>query len=55
MKDRKQKRKNFRLPLVLSEWVEKYAKDRNTTVTQLIIDHFTDLRRRTESSEVDQF
>jgi len=44
----------LRLPLDLLTWVKDYARNKNTTVTQIIIDHFTDLRARHEGTHVDQ-
>ena len=44
--DKKQKRKNFRIPSDLAEWAEKYAKSQNTNLTQLIVDHWTELRNQ---------
>lgn len=40
------KRKNFRLPLDLTIWAEKYAKSKNTNLTQLIVDQLTELREQ---------
>jgi hypothetical protein len=37
-------RKNFRFPADLVKWVENYAASKNTSMTQLIVDHFTALR-----------
>lgn len=48
-------RKNFRFPEELVTWVAAYAKSQNTTMTRLIIDYFTDLRKRVEGAHVDQF
>ncbi len=47
-------RKNFIFPIDLAEWAEKYAHNNNTTMTRLIIDHFTDLRRQAEALNVEQ-
>lgn len=47
-------RKNFIFPLDLAEWVEKYARTNNTTMTRLIIDHFTNLRHQVETNNVEQ-
>jgi len=44
----------LRLPSELMVWVKTYAKEKNTTVTRLIVDHFTDLRARNEETHVDQ-
>jgi hypothetical protein len=44
------KRKNFRIPSDLADWAEKYAQDKNTSMTQLIVDYLTDLRERETSS-----
>ena len=38
------KRKNFRIPADLADWAEKYAADKNTSMTQLIVDYLTHLR-----------
>jgi hypothetical protein len=51
---KKLKRKNFVFPSDLVDWVEKYAANNNTTVTRIILDHFTSLRRQAESGHVDQ-
>lgn len=50
----KTKRKNFVFPADLTEWAEKYAKDNNTTLTRIILDHLTSLRRQVESGHVEQ-
>jgi hypothetical protein len=39
-------RKNFKLPADLAAWIESYARDCNTSMTQLIVDHFTKLREK---------
>ncbi len=44
----------LRIPADLLVWVKKYAKEKNTNVTRLIIDHFTELRARSEEAHVDQ-
>ena len=48
-------RLNLRLPLELDMWMKEYAKERNTTVSRLIVDYFTDVRKKIEGSHVDQF
>lgn len=48
------RRKNFVFPADLVAWAEKYAKDNNTTMTRIILDHFTSLRQRVESGNVEQ-
>ncbi len=48
------KRKNFVFPADLVLWVEKYAKDNNTTMTRIILDHLTSLRQRAEDGHVEQ-
>ena len=40
------KRKNFRIPSDLAAWAEEYAASKNTSVTQLVIDHWTELREQ---------
>lgn len=42
MKARRQtkSRLNIRVPSDLMKWIKKFAKDRNTTVTQIVILHF---------------
>lgn len=47
-------RKNFLMPRDLADWVEKYASDHNTTMTRLIVDYFTNLRRETENGHAEQ-
>lgn len=46
----RRKRKNFRIPSDLADWAEQYASDRNTSMTQLIVDYLTDLRDRETKS-----
>lgn len=43
---KQRKRKNFRIPADLADWAEQYAADKNTSMTQLIVDYLTDLRER---------
>ncbi len=50
-----QMRKNFRFPADLAEWVDRYAEAHNTTTTQILVDYLTDLRRRVEAADVQQF
>lgn len=50
----KTKRKNFVFPADITEWAEKYARDNNTTLTRIILDHLTSLRRQVESGHVEQ-
>ena len=40
----KKTRLNVRVPSDLLKWIKKYAKDHNTTVTQLIVSHFMDTK-----------
>lgn len=47
-------RKNFVFPADIVRWAEKYAKDNNTTMTRLILDHLTTLRRQMETEHVEQ-
>ena len=42
------KRKNFRIPEDLAAWAERYAKRKNTSMTQLIVDFLTDLREENQ-------
>ena len=37
---------NVRFPVGLLAWVKKYAASQHTTMTQLILDHFTDLKEQ---------
>ena len=46
---------NLRIPLELDKWAKAYVAEHNTTVTQIILDHFTDLRKRAEEERVEQF
>lgn len=41
-------RLNMRIPEPLLKWAKKYVEERNTTVTQLIIDYLTDIRTQQE-------
>lgn len=54
MSTKKTKRKNFVFPADLVRWAEKYAKDNNTSMTKMILDHLTDLRRQHEAEHVRQ-
>lgn len=47
-------RKNFLLPEELSAWLEEYTKQNNVTMTQLIVDHLTNLKKQTEGGNVAQ-
>lgn len=47
-------RKNFVFPVDLAEWAERYARNNNTTMTRIVIDHFTNLRRQMETLNVEQ-
>lgn len=47
-------RKNFVFPADLVAWAEKYARDNNTTMTRIILDHLTILRRQAETGHVEQ-
>lgn len=44
---------NIRLPADLDTFVKGYATAHNTTVTQLIVDYFMDLRRK-QQEQVEQ-
>lgn len=48
MKKKKTKdvRLNLRFHEDLAEWAKKYAKKRRTSVTQIVTDHFVDLREK---------
>lgn len=46
--------KSFRFPPELADWAAQYAKDNNTSVTQLLIDYLTNLRKHVESGYADQ-
>jgi hypothetical protein len=48
--DRPRKRKNFRIPADLADWAEQYAANKNTTMTQLIIDFLTDMHDKDQKS-----
>lgn len=43
-------RLNMRIPEPLLKWAKKYVDERNTTVTQLIIDHLTELKAQQEKA-----
>lgn len=47
-------RKNFQFPEDLALWADTYAKDNNTTMTRLLIDYLTNLRKQTEADYVAQ-
>ena len=44
----------LRIPTDLLVWVKQYAKSRNTNVTRLIIEYFTQLRAQHEETHVEQ-
>lgn len=46
--------KSFLMPEDLAEWIKEYAKAHNTTMTQLIINYFTELREKAKSGYVEQ-
>jgi hypothetical protein len=48
-------KRTLRLRAELDKWMRDYAKDQHTTVSQLVIDYFTDLRKRIENERVEQF
>jgi hypothetical protein len=41
MTEKAKSRLNLRVPSELMEWVKRFAQQRNTTVTQLVVDYFT--------------
>lgn len=41
-------------PTEIAEWAQEYAREHNTSMTQLIIDYFTTLKKQTESGYADQ-
>lgn len=51
---RRDGRLNCRVDTALLEWIRWYAKQRRTTVTQLVINHFLDLKMRYEDSGLDE-
>ena len=48
-------RLNLRLPVELSAWMKTYAQEHHTTVTKIIIEHFTELKKTAEEGHVTQF
>ncbi len=44
----KRSRLNMRVPKPLLEWTKRYARQKNTSVTQLFIDHITELKVKEE-------
>lgn len=54
MATKKTKRKNFVFPEDLVLWAEKYAQDNNTTLTRILLDHLSELRRQAEGSYAEQ-
>lgn len=47
-------RLNIRLPVEIDVWAKTYAREHHTTVTRLIVDYLTELKKRTESGYVEQ-
>lgn len=47
-------RLNLRVPLELDEFIKGYAQKKNTTVTQIVIDHFTELKEQEINGHVPQ-
>ncbi len=39
-------RLNLRIPADLDDFIKDYAKDKKTSVTQIVIDHFVSIRER---------
>jgi uncharacterized protein (DUF1778 family) len=54
-RDESKTRLNIRWSNDLADWVSRYAQEQHTTITQLIVDYFTDLRKRVETGNVPQF
>ncbi len=46
---------NLRIRPDLDTWVRQYAEEKHTTVSQIVIDYFTELRKRIENERVEQF
>ncbi len=44
----------LRLPIDILVWAKKYARTKNISLTQLIINYLTDLRSQNEDTHVDQ-
>ena len=54
---KRDERLSLRIDTALKDWIHWYAAQRRTTVSQLVINHFQDLKARYEDSglsEVDQ-
>lgn len=47
-------RLNLRIPLELDEFIKTWAEKNNRTVTQIVIDHFKDIKTREELGDVPQ-
>lgn len=46
MKPQKRKRVNMRIPAVLLDWAKEHAQAKNTSVTQIVVDHLTALKEQ---------
>lgn len=45
---------NFRVPKDVDEWAKKYAFENNTTVTQVVLDYFTEMMKKSQTEHVEQ-
>jgi hypothetical protein len=45
-------RLNMRIPRALLKWAKTFAQERNTSVTQLVVDHLTRLKEYETSDKV---
>lgn len=50
----KKVRKNFLIPVELADWLDSYTKTNNVTMTQIIVDHLTSLKKQLEGGNVSQ-
>jgi len=53
--DRGKARVNLRLPADLVVWAKKWAAENHTTLTDLVLEHLLEFRKRKEDISVDQF
>lgn len=44
LKKAKRVRLNIRIPETLVDWAKRHAREKNTSVTQIIVSHFTTLK-----------
>lgn len=47
-------RKNFVFPADITKWAEDYTAKNNTTLTRILLDHLTNLKKQVENNDIEQ-